>query len=127
MIIEITRLLPNCVIKTLLLRMAGVKIGKNVKIGRGAVFDHVYCDNIAVENNVIIEDDVYLDGHEYTIAQTVFGKSLIKKGAVLKKGAYVRTGTTIGENTIIEEYGVAQREIPANEVWGGNPAKFIRK
>ena len=51
----------------------------------------------------------------------------MKKGAHLKHHAFVRTGTTIGENSVIESYSMAQREIPANEVWGGVPAKFVRK
>jgi acetyltransferase-like isoleucine patch superfamily enzyme len=126
-IIEITRLLPHCFLKTLLLKMVGVKIGKNCKIGKGTVFDHLYCDNVELEDNVLIGANCYLDGHEYTITQTVFGKTLLKKGVELKPHSFVRTGTTIGENTIIESDSMAQREIPANEVWAGVPAKFIKK
>lgn len=125
-IIEITRRLPNSFIKTALLRMAGMKIGKNVKIGNRVVFDHLFCDNITIEDDVTIEDDCYLDGHEYTITQTIFGKTLLKKGVHLKHHTYVRTGTTIGENTVIEPYSMAQREIPANEHWGGSPAKPLK-
>ncbi|MFH1316068.1 MAG: hypothetical protein ABII01_00965 [Candidatus Woesearchaeota archaeon] len=126
-IIETTRRLPHCFLKTLLLRMAGVKIGKNVKIGYGCVFDHIYCDTITVEDNAVLDKYVYIDGHEYTITQTVFGKTKIGKGAHLKKHVYVRTSTQIGENAVIEPNSQAQRVIPANEVWGGMPAKFVRK
>ena len=126
-IIEITRILPHCWIKTLLLRRVGAKIGKNCRIGKGVVFDHIYCDNITLEDNVTIDDNVYFDGHEYTITQTVFGRTLVKKGAHMKHHSFARTGTTIGENSVIEEYSMAQREIPPNEVWGGIPAKFIKK
>jgi acetyltransferase-like isoleucine patch superfamily enzyme len=126
-IIEITRLLPHCFLKTLLLKMVGVKLGKNCKIGKGVVFDHIYCDTITLEDDVVIDNDVYFDGHEYTITQTVFGKTLVKKGAHIKHHSFARIGTTIGENSVIESYSVAQREIPSDEVWGGVPAKFIRK
>jgi len=126
-IIEITRFLPHFFLKTWLLRAVGIKIGRNCKIGYGVVFDHIYGDNVTLEDNVRIDEHCYLDGHEYTISQTVFGKILIKKGVHLKHHSYVRVGTTIGENTIIESYGMAQREIPANEIWGGMPAKFIKK
>lgn len=102
-------------------------MGKNCKIGKGVVFDHIYCDTITLEDNVIVDDDVYFDGHEYTITQTVFGKTLLKKGVHMKHHSYARIGTTIGEHSVIEPYGMAQREIPANEVWGGIPTKFIRK
>jgi acetyltransferase-like isoleucine patch superfamily enzyme len=127
-IIEITRLLPHCFLKTLLFRMVGMKIGKNCRIGKGTLFDHIYCDTVTLEDNVTIDDHCYFDGHEYTISQTIFGKTLLKRGVHIKHHSYVRIGTTIGENTIIEPYSMAQREIPADEVWGGMPvAKFIRK
>ncbi len=121
-IIELTRLLPHGWLKTILLKMTGVKIGKKVYIGKGVVFDHIYCDSITVEDNVRIDDYSYLDGHEYTITQTVFGKTRIKNGAHLKHHSFIRTGTTIGENSVIEPYSMAQREIPDNETWGGIPA-----
>ena len=78
-----------------------------------------------MQDNVTIEEDCYLDGHEYTVTQTVFGKTLIKSGVKIGKHTYVRIGSTIGENTIIEPNSFVQREIPENEVWGGSPAKFI--
>jgi len=126
-LIEFCRLLPHSWFKTILLKLAGVKIGKNVYIGKGCIFDHLMTNTIILEDNVKLEDYVYIDGHEYTATQTVFGRVTVKKGAHLKHHAFVRTGTTIGENSVIESYSMAQREIPANEVWGGVPAKFVRK
>ena len=127
-IIEITRLLPASSFKNLLYKMVGMKIGKNVKVGKGVVFDHIYCDTITLENDVVIGDYAYFDGHEYTISQTLFGKILLKKGCKISHHSYVRIGTIVGENTIIEPYSMAQRIIPSNEVWGGMPvAKFIKK
>lgn len=126
-IIELARMLPHCWPKKVLLKMVGVKFGKNVYIGKGVVFDHIYCDTITLEDNVKVDDHCYFDGHEYTIAQTIFGRILIKKGVHLKHHVFVRTGCTIGENTTIEPWSMCQREIPANEVWGGMPARHIRK
>ncbi|WP_103192495.1 acyltransferase [Formosa algae] len=36
-------------------------------------------------------------------------------------------GVTIGENSIIGAGSVVTKSVPCNEIWGGNPAKFIRK
>ena len=126
-IIEITRILGPSWFKNLLYRMVGVKMGKNCRIGRWTVFDHIYCDKIKLGDNVRVDEDCYLDGHEYTIAQTVFGKTNIGSNVHLKHNTFVRIGTQIGNNVITEPYTFAQREIPSNEVWGGRPAKFIRK
>ncbi|PIZ52195.1 hypothetical protein COY27_01040 [Candidatus Woesearchaeota archaeon CG_4_10_14_0_2_um_filter_33_13] len=126
-LVELSRLLPHCRLKTLLLRMVGVKLGKNVKIGRRVVFDHLYGDLVSVGDNSVIEDDVYFDGHEYTITQTVFAKTNVGKNVHIRRGTYVRPGTQIGDNTTIEPYSFAQRDIEANAVYAGNPAKLIHQ
>ena len=126
-IIETIKILPHSWLKILLMKMVGIKVGKNVKVGKGCIFDHIYCDTITLGDDVILEDNVYIDGHEFTIAQTVFGKTKIGNGTLIKKGSYVRTSSQIGENVIIEPNSFCQRVIPPNEVWGGVPARFIRK
>lgn len=126
-VVEFTRLLPSCWLKTALLRMIGTRIGKNCTIDKGVVIDHIFPETITLEDNVVLEHDVYLDGHEYTITQTVFGRTVVKSGARIGAGTLVRIGTTIGENSIIEPKSLAHRVIPDNEVWGGIPAKFVRK
>ncbi len=126
-ITEFTRLLPHCWFKTVLLKMMGAKIGKNCYIGKGVVFDHIYGDMVTLEDNVRVDDYAYFDGHEYTLTQTVFGRVLCKKGSWIKKHTLIRCGCIIGEGAIIEKKSLAGKEIPAGEVWGGVPAKLIRK
>jgi acetyltransferase-like isoleucine patch superfamily enzyme len=36
-------------------------------------------------------------------------------------------GVTIGEKSIVAAGSVVTKNIPEGEVWGGNPAKFIKK
>ena len=36
-------------------------------------------------------------------------------------------GVTIGENSIVGAGSVVAKDIPDNEIWGGNPVQFIRK
>ena len=113
--------------KNFILRLTGAKIGKNVKIGKGVILDHLLTNMITIEDNVVLEDNVYLDAHEYTISQTIFGKTLVKKGAHIKSNVFTRAGTIVGENSIIEENSFISRVIPDNEIWSGQPAKCIRK
>jgi acetyltransferase-like isoleucine patch superfamily enzyme len=126
-LVEAARPLPHCWLKTLLFRMVGVKIGKNVKIGKGVIFDHLYGDLVSIGDNSVLEDRVYFDGHEYTITQTVFAKTNVGKNVHIKKGTYVRPGTQIGDNTTVEPYSFAQRDLEENSVYAGNPAKLIKK
>ena len=55
------------------------------------------------------------------------GKVQIIKGAYLGMNTLVVKPVTIGERAIIGAGSVVTKDIPANEVWAGNPAKFIRK
>lgn len=92
-----------------------VLIGNNVKIGGGAkIFDtdfHPLDYKIRRSSNIetksapiVIEDDVFI------------GTSCL----ILK-------GVHIGARSIVAAGSVVVKSIPSDEIWGGNPAKFIRK
>ena len=52
---------------------------------------------------------------------------MIRRGVSIGAGAVILGGVTIGENALIGAGSVVTKNIPANELWLGNPAKFIRK
>ena len=47
--------------------------------------------------------------------------------SILIIGRYILKGVHIGDGAIIAAGSVATKYIPNNEIWGGNPAKFIKK
>lgn len=51
----------------------------------------------------------------------------IEDYAFIGARSIIGKGVTIGENSIIASGSVVVKSVPKNEVWGGNPAKFIRK
>lgn len=51
----------------------------------------------------------------------------IKNRVWIGAGAVVLPGVTIGTGSILAAGGVATKTIPPGEVWGGVPAKFIKK
>jgi acetyltransferase-like isoleucine patch superfamily enzyme len=52
---------------------------------------------------------------------------LIKKGASIGSGATILSHVTIGENAIIGAGSVVTKDVPANTIVAGNPARFVRK
>lgn len=114
--------------------------GASLKIGNHVGMSHVV---IAVQNSVIIEDDVLL-GAECKIFDTDFHSIMyadrmkepdtqiqtapvkIKKGAFVGAGCYILKGVTIGQHSVIGAGSVVTKDVPDNEIWGGNPAKKIR-
>ncbi len=99
--------------------------GKNIKLGKKVLFDHIYGDFQKIGKNVIFEEGALIDGHEYTTSETVYAKSIIEDNVVIKKGAYVRAGLTIGRNAILEKDSFAMKDIGPGEIWKGAPAKLV--
>ena len=51
---------------------------------------------------------------------------LIKRNAWIGAGAIILPGVTIGENSVIAAGAVVNKDVPANTVVGGIPAKIIK-
>jgi UDP-2-acetamido-3-amino-2,3-dideoxy-glucuronate N-acetyltransferase len=101
-----------------------VKIGDNVTVKCG-----VYLwDGITIEDNVQIGPNVTFTNDKYPRAKTEFilQRTLIKKNASIGAGSTILGGLTIGENAMIGAGSLVTKDIPANELWVGSPAKFVR-
>ena len=102
-----------------------VRIGNNVTVKNG-----VYLwDGIVIEDNVQVGPNVTFTNDKYPRAKTIFDlqRTLIKKNASIGAGSVILGGITIGENAMIGAGSVVTKSVPANELWFGNPARFIRK
>jgi acetyltransferase-like isoleucine patch superfamily enzyme len=53
--------------------------------------------------------------------------TLVKKGASIGSGATLLCGVIIGENAIVGAGSVVTKDVPANTVVVGNPAKVLTK
>lgn len=101
-------------------------IGNNVTIKCGV---QVW-DGITIEDNVQIGANVTFTNDKYPRAKNpnwVLVPTLIKKGASIGAGSTILCGVTIGENAMIGIGSVVTKDVPAGEVWVGNPAHFLKK
>ena len=115
----------NCNINAHCFIENNVKVGNNVTIKCG-----VYLwDGILIEDNVQIGPNVTFINDKYPRAKKPFElqRTRIKKNASIGGGATILGGITIGENSLIGAGSVVTKDIPPNEVWIGNPARFFRK
>lgn len=103
-----------------------VMIGDNVTIKCG-----VYLwDGITIEDNVFVGPNVTFTNDKYPRSKQYpneFQRTIVKRGASIGAGAVILGGVIIGENAMIAAGSVVTKNIPANELWLGNPAKFIKK
>lgn len=113
---------------------AEIVIGDNVGISNVLLFSM---------NSIKIEDDVMIGGgcqifdtdfHSLSYEERVIKKDSniqtkpvsIKKGAFIGVSSIILKGVTIGERSIVAAGSVVTKSIPNDEIWGGNPAKFIK-
>jgi acetyltransferase-like isoleucine patch superfamily enzyme len=116
----------NCNICSHCLIENDVKIGNNVTIKSGV---QVW-DGITIEDNVQVGANVSFTNDRYPRAKNpnwVLERTTICKGASIGAGCTLLCGITIGENAMIGAGSVVTKDIPAGELWLGNPAKFVRR
>jgi acetyltransferase-like isoleucine patch superfamily enzyme len=111
----------------------GVTIGKNCKIS-----SHTFiCEGVHIEDNVFVGHNVSfvndlipratnLDGSPQTAEDWTLVETFIKKGASIGTSATILGGLTIGENALVGAGSVVTKDVPANALVLGNPAKFVR-
>ncbi len=105
------------------------RIGKDVFINHGCSF--LDLGGITIEDNVLIGPQVKLvtENHPLDPAQRqgLIGKPiLIKKNAWIGAGATILPGVTLGENSVVAAGAVVSKDVPANTVVGGIPAKILK-
>ncbi|MES2646997.1 MAG: DapH/DapD/GlmU-related protein [Bacteroidota bacterium] len=112
-----------------------INYGKNIIIGKNVFinFDCVFLDlgGITIEDNVLIAPKVSLlsEGHPVSPEDRhslVPGHIHIKKNAWIGAGATILPGVTIGENAVVAAGAVVSKDVPANTVVGGIPARHIK-
>ena len=110
--------------------------GKLTKVGKG-VFINFGCTfldqgGITIEDGVFIAPDVKIltEGHpeEPTRRRTLVTAPVhIGRNVWIGAGAMNLPGVTIGENAIIAAGAVVNRDVPANMIVGGVPARELRE
>jgi acetyltransferase-like isoleucine patch superfamily enzyme len=118
---------------------AFVEVQKNAKIGKNCkVSSHTFiCEGVTVEDNVFIGHSVTFINDRLPRATSATGElqtekdwkvepTVVKRGASLGSGTTVLSNVVIGENAIVGAGSVVTRDVPANAVVAGNPARLLR-
>jgi acetyltransferase-like isoleucine patch superfamily enzyme len=118
---------------------AFVEIQRNASVGKNCkISSHSFiCEGVTIEDNVFVGHSVTFindsypravtsDGHLQTAKDWKVERTLVKKGASIGSGATILANVTIGENAIVGAGSVVTKDVPANAIVVGNPAKVKR-
>jgi acetyltransferase-like isoleucine patch superfamily enzyme len=118
---------------------AFVEIQKNARVGRRCkISSHTFiCEGVTIEDNVFVGHSVTFVNDSYPRATAADGglqtekdwkveKTLVKRGASIGSGSTVLSNVVIGENAIVGAGSVVTKDVPANAIVVGNPAKVRR-
>ena len=120
---------------------AFVEIQKNAEIGKNCkISSHTFiCEGVKVEDNCFIGHGVMFinDNHPRSVTSENkienekdwmgrFVKTSIKSGVSIGSNATILGDVVIGKGSIVGAGSVVTKNVPAGEIWAGNPAKLIR-
>jgi acetyltransferase-like isoleucine patch superfamily enzyme len=118
---------------------AFVEIQKNAKVGKNCkISSHTFiCEGVTIEDNVFIGHGVTFINDSYPRATAADGQlqteadwkvepTLVKKGASIGSGVTVLSNVTIGERAIVGAGSVVTKDVPADTIVAGNPARLLR-
>ena len=119
---------------------AFVEVQKNAYIGKHCkISSHTFiCEGVTIEDNVFVGHNVSFINDSYPRATAANGQLqteadwkvepiLVKKGASIGSGSTILSNITIGENAIIGAGSVVTKDVPADTIVAGNPARVKRK
>ena len=117
-----------------------VEVQKGAKIGsRCKISSHSFiCEGVTIEDEVFVGHNVTFtndllpratrpDGSPQTDADWKCVPTLIKRGASIGSSATIVCGVTIGERAMVGAGAVVTKDVPANTLVAGNPARVLRK
>jgi acetyltransferase-like isoleucine patch superfamily enzyme len=121
-ILKEAKLGKNCNINAYVFLENKVIIGDNVTVKCGVQL----WDGITVEDNVFIGPNVTFTNDKYPRSKVYpdqLLKTIIKRGASIGANSTILSGITIGENAMIGAESLVTKDVPAEELWFGNPAR----
>ena len=118
-----------------MLRPKFYHLGENVQLFTESIGTEPYL--ISIEDNVVVAANVRFITHDISCFRMAHylgidrtevdkvGSIVLKENCFVGAFSILMPNSSVGKNSVIAAGSVVTKHIPDNEVWGGNPARFI--
>jgi len=107
-----------------------IRVGRNVFINQNCTFYDL--GGLDIGDDVMIGPNVSLLTSSHPMEPSQRRDGVIARPIVIERNVWIAAGVTIiggvtvGENSVVAAGAVVTRDVPANSLVGGNPARLIR-
>jgi hypothetical protein len=107
-----------------------ISVGRNVFINQNCTFYDLA--EISIGDDVLIGPNVSIITDSHPVAPSERQSYIVARPIAIERGVWIATGATIiggvkvGENAVVAAGSVVTKDVPANTLVGGNPARVIR-
>ena len=112
-----------------IIKIGGVNFKGRAFIGANVTFDGIHPEMITIGNGATITHGTCILTHFYSVKDNTYylGNVNIGDNVFIGMNTLIVNAVNIGDNAVIGAGSIVNCDIPANEVWAGNPAKFVKK
>jgi acetyltransferase-like isoleucine patch superfamily enzyme len=113
----------NNKVRVKLARAMGIKIGKNVYIGKYCIIDDTFPELITIENDVVISFGSTITTHD--ASSNKIAPVLIEQGVFIGTRSIILPGVAIGKKATVGAGSLVNKDVESGTKVGGVPAKKL--
>lgn len=125
-VIQLSKYCPSLMLKNVLLRLTGMRIGGGARISPDVTFDYFFPELIEIGDGAVIGFQSLIVTHEFLVDEYRTGKTLIGARALVGARSTVLAGVSVGAGAQVGAMSLVNADVPSGALVGGVPAKIIK-
>ncbi len=125
LVIYFCKYLPSLKVKNFLYGIIGTKLGKNVSVGLGVVFDIFFPELIEIGDDSLIGYNTTILTHEFLINEWRKGPVKIGKSVMIGANCLILPGVEVGDNATVSAFSLVNKDVEKESFVGGVPIRVI--
>ena len=118
--------LPSLSLKRTILRMLGMRLGRNVTIASGATLDYFFPELIEIGDNTIVGMNAMVLTHEFLHDRWRNGSVTIGQNVLIGAQSTILAGVAIGDGARVSAMSLVHKSVPPGAFVGGVPVTVIK-